>query len=73
MKISELRGKTVDQLKALLLDLKKEAFNLRFQTVSGELEKTSRVREVRRSVARIKTLLNEAARKETEKKEAKNA
>lgn len=71
MKISELRGKTVDQLAALLLDLKKEAFNLRFQKVSGELEKTSRVREVRRAVARVKTLLNELARKEL--KEGSNA
>lgn len=71
MKISELRGKTPDQLAALLLDFKKEAFNLRFQKVSGELEKTSRVREVRRAIARLKTLLNDAARKEV--KEAKNA
>lgn len=73
MKISELRGKTIDQLKTLLLELKKEAFNLRFQKVSGELEKTSRVREVRRSVARIKTLINESARKDVKVKEAKNA
>lgn len=71
MKTSELRGKTVDQLAALLLDFKKEAFNLRFQKVNGELEKTSRVKEVRRAIARIKTLLNEFARKDV--KEAKNA
>ncbi len=71
MKISELRGKTADQLAALLLDFKKEAFNLRFQKVNGELEKTSRVKEVRRAVARVKTLLNESARKDV--KEAKNA
>ena len=71
MKISELRGKTVDQLISILLDLKKEAFNLRFQKVAGELEKTSRVREVRRAIARVKTLLNEIARKEL--KEASNA
>jgi large subunit ribosomal protein L29 len=58
MKTSELRGKTTDQLVSLLLDLKKESFNLRFQKVSGELEKTSRVREVRRAIARVKTLLN---------------
>lgn len=61
MKISELRGKTVDQLKDVLRDLKKEAFNLRFQKTSGELEKTSRIREVRRSIARVSTLLQEAA------------
>lgn len=71
MKISELRGKTFDQLNSLLLDLKKEAFNLRFQKVSGELEKTSRVREVRRTIAKIKTLLNDISSKEV--KEAKNA
>jgi large subunit ribosomal protein L29 len=71
MKISELRGKTVDQLTSLLLDLKKEAFNLRFQKVNGELEKTSRVRVVRRTIARVKTLMNEMVRKEI--KEASNA
>jgi len=66
MKISELRGKTNDQLATLLLDLKKEAFNLRFQKVSGELEKTSRVREVKRTIARVKTLLNLIARNQLE-------
>ncbi len=70
MKISELRGKTVDQLKELLVNLKKEAFNLRFQRTTGELENTSRVRQVRRDVARVKTLLNELA---SAKKETKNA
>ncbi len=71
MKISELRGKTVDQLTTQLLELKKESFNLRFQKVNGELEKTSRIRQVRRAIARIKTLLNQTARKEL--KEASNA
>ena len=71
MKISELRGKTFDQLASVLLDLKKEAFNLRFQKVNGELEKTSRVKEVRRTIARVKTLLNEIVRKKI--KEAGNA
>ncbi len=70
MKISELRGKSVDQLKVLLLNLKKEAFNLRFQKTTGELEKTSRIREVRRDVARVSTLLNELA---IANKESKNA
>jgi large subunit ribosomal protein L29 len=70
VKISELRGKTVDQLKELLVNLKKEAFNLRFQRTTGELENTSRVRQVRRDVARVKTLLNELA---SAKKETKNA
>lgn len=71
MKISELRAKTLDQLGTILLDLKKESFNLRFQKVSGELEKTSRVREVRRSIARVNTLINGLAVKNL--KEGSNA
>ena len=70
MKISELRGKTVDQLKDQLVNLKKEAFNLRFQKTTGELENTSRIRQVRRDVAKVKTLLNELA---SANKETKNA
>ncbi len=61
MQIVELRGKTEDELKTLLTNLKKEAFNLRFQKVSGELANTARVRVVRRSIARINTLLNDDA------------
>jgi large subunit ribosomal protein L29 len=57
MKAEELRGKTRDQLNEQLLDLKKEQFNLRFQKASGQLENTARVREVRRDIARIKTIL----------------
>ena len=57
MKAEELRGKTPDQLKEQLLDLKKEQFNLRFQQATGQLENTARVREVRRDIARIKTVL----------------
>lgn len=57
MKAEELRGKTQDQLKEQLMDLKKEQFNLRFQQASGQLENTARVREVRRDIARIKTVL----------------
>ena len=57
MKAEELRGRTPDQLKEQLLDLKKEQLNLRFQKASGQLENTSRVREVRRDIARIKTIL----------------
>lgn len=59
MKVSEIRVKTADQLIALLLDLRKEAFNLRFQRVTGELTNTSRMRQVRKSIATIKTVLNE--------------
>ena len=57
MKASELRAKTSDQLADQLLQLKKEQFNLRFQRATGQLENTARVREVRRDIARIKTLL----------------
>jgi len=59
MKATDLRAKTVDELKEQLLQLKKEQFNLRFQKASGQLENTARVREVRRDIARIKTLLAE--------------
>ena len=57
MKAAELRGKSWDELKSLLLDLKKEQFNLRFQKAGGQLENTARVRQVRRDIARIKTEL----------------
>jgi large subunit ribosomal protein L29 len=57
MRATELRGKTRDQLAEQLLQLKKEQFNLRFQKATGQLENTARVREVRRDIARIKTIL----------------
>jgi large subunit ribosomal protein L29 len=57
MKASELRTRTVDELREQLLQLKKEQFNLRFQKATGQLENTARVREVRRDIARIKTVL----------------
>jgi large subunit ribosomal protein L29 len=56
MKSEEVRGLTPDQLDEQLVKLKKEQFNLRFQRASGQLENTSRVREVRRDIARIKTV-----------------
>jgi large subunit ribosomal protein L29 len=62
MKAQELRTKTSDQLKTELSTLRKEAFNLRFRKASGQLENTARVRQVRRDIARIKTMLNESAR-----------
>jgi len=61
MKASEARDLTEDQLKDRLLLLKKEQFNLRFQRASGQLEKTSRVGEVRKDIARIKTVLRQKA------------
>jgi large subunit ribosomal protein L29 len=57
MKAVELRTRTEDQLREQLLQLKKEQFNLRFQKATGQLENTARVREVRRDIARIKTIL----------------
>ena len=57
MKPSDLRAMTVDQLDDEFLKLKKERFNLRFQRATGQLENTARVRQVRRDIARIKTIL----------------
>lgn len=59
MKTEDVRAKSEDQLRDELAKLKKEQFNLRFQQATGQLEKTARVREVRRTIARIKTVLAE--------------
>ena len=61
VKAEDLRAKTADELKDQLVDLKKEQFNLRFQTASGQNENPARVRTVRREIARIKTVLGEIA------------
>jgi large subunit ribosomal protein L29 len=61
MKASDLRIKSADELKGELLSLRKEAFNLRFRKASGQLENTARTRQVRREIARIKTLLRQRA------------
>ena len=61
MKAKDVALKTEDQLKADLVNLKKEAFNLRFQRASGQLENTARVRVVRRDIARIETSLRQKA------------
>lgn len=61
MGAEELRMKTEDQLKGDLANLKKEAFNLRFQQANGQLENTARVRSVRREIARINTFLGQKA------------
>jgi large subunit ribosomal protein L29 len=58
MKASDLRTKTADELKTELLALKKEAFNLRFQKASGQVENTARISQVRHDIARIQTVLN---------------
>ena len=59
---TELRAKTPEQLADRLLELKKEQFNLRFQRAGGQLENTARVRQVRREIATIKTVLAEQKR-----------
>lgn len=61
MNANELREKTPDQLREELANLKKEAFNLRFQQATGQLENTARMRSVKRDAARVKTVLNEKA------------
>lgn len=61
MNAQELRDKTPDQLRDMLADLKKEAFNLRFQQATSQLENTARMRSVKRDAARVKTILNEKA------------
>ena len=64
IKISELRSKTKDELEQLLLTSKKEAFNLRFQKACGEIENPSRIKHIRKNIAKIKTIINELVRKQ---------
>lgn len=63
MKAADLRAKTPDELTDELGKLKKEQFNLRFQAASGQLENTARVRQVRRDIARVRTILSEKSAK----------
>ena len=71
MDASELRAMTPDELRTRLVELKKEAFNLRFQQATSQLENTARIRVVRREVARVKTILNQkAAQAATQEAEA---
>ena len=60
--VEEVRTKSQDELNESLIDLKKEQFNLRFQRATGQVENTARIRQVRRDIARIKTVLNERAK-----------
>ena len=62
MKARDLRTKSDDELKDDVTRLHKESFNLRFQTASGQLENTARKRQVRREIARTKTIMNERRR-----------
>jgi large subunit ribosomal protein L29 len=59
VKVFDIRSKSDDELQDQIRDLKKEAFNLRFQKASGQLENTARQRQVRRDMARVKTVLGE--------------
>ena len=61
-KFEDLRTKTDDQLNEQLVDLKREAFNLRFQAATNQLERPARIKEVRRAIAQIKTLQTERSR-----------
>jgi large subunit ribosomal protein L29 len=61
MKVDDIREKSSDQLMEELVSLKKEAFNLRFQKATGQLENTARVRFVRRNIARVSTIITEKA------------
>ena len=63
MNINDIRGKSVEELESELQKLKKESFNLRFQKAGGQLENTARVRFVRRSIARILTVINSKVEK----------
>ena len=65
MKAEDLRAKTPDELSDQLASLKKEQFNLRFQMATGQLEKTARIREVRRDIARVKTVAAQKRAAET--------
>lgn len=75
MKTEDITGKTPDELKKMLLDLKKEQMNLRFQKTAGQLTNTSLVRKLRRTIASVKTALNapEAVTPKAKKTPAKKA
>ncbi len=60
-KIGDIRAKSADELSTMLLDLRKEQFNLRFQRATGQLEALSRIKQVRRDIARVKTIIGERA------------
>ena len=60
--VKELRGKSVEELNQELVAAKKELFNLRFQNATNQLDNTSRIKEVRKNIARIRTMITEAGR-----------
>ena len=62
--VKELRGKSVEKLNHVLVAAKKELFNLRFQNATNQLDNTSRIKEVRKNIARIQTMITEASKAE---------
>ena len=73
MRASDLKTKTPDEMKDRLADLKKEQFNLRFQASSGQLSNTARVRDVRRGIAQVKTIIAQNAKSTATAKSAGKA
>lgn len=67
MKAEDLKTKTVDELTKMLMDLRKEQFNLRFQKSGGQLDNTAQMRSVRRNIARVKTFMNEKRKADQQK------
>ena len=61
-KVGDIRTKSPDELQSMLLDLRKEQFNLRFQRATGQLEATGRIKVVRRDIAKVKTVMGERQR-----------
>jgi|TARA_A100000164_G_C21837075_1_gene738243 large subunit ribosomal protein L29 len=61
MKAQELKGKSADELKKMLMDLRKQQFNLRFQKAGGQLDNTAQMRQLRRDIARVKTFMTAVA------------
>lgn len=62
MKAEELKGKSSDELKKMLLDMRKEQFNLRFQLSGGQLENSAQMRKIRRDIARVKTFITQQSK-----------
>ncbi len=73
MNAEDLRAKSIDELVKIIVDLRKEQFNARFQKAQGSLENTAQVRKNRRAIARAKTILNQKRREEVAKASSKKA
>ena len=69
-KIADVRGKSADELQEMLVGLRKEQFNLRFQRATGQLEATGRIKVVRRDIARVKTVMGERERAASKQQKA---